>query len=342
MQIDARNCLGLFEGAAFVIDRQGALVASNKEFDAQFPETPADFFAALDDQDETLARVMKAASRMSGRLPVSLRMKGGPLLNGWISRLEQADRSVAGFLIVLKSSDPQQFKALTEKISELNNEIHRHKNTAHELREALTENSNLLREIRHRVKNNIQVQMSLLERQAAFLGEDKFEELTDKANSRLWALSQPLHSMYKNENLEWTSASELFTSVIEFLQSKAPPATEIKFSQNGSWAIPNDNTNAFVLILNELISNAIEHGLNGAPGKITVTLDRSGDTMILEVRDPGKGLPGSLNDANTFGLFLVRGLSQQMNARFDHGYDHSAFCRLTINGAFPEDVPHAA
>lgn len=218
-------------------------------------------------------------------------------------------------------------------IEKLNHEVVSNEKVRLELEQARAQNQFLLKELQHRVQNNIQIQISLLEQQAAHTSDQRLLEFANKANQRLCGLSQSLKVMYQDDSLSHVCAEALLTEVLDHLRQTFGKQTDVQFKASCKWLIPNDHANACALILNELVINAFTHGLKGGPGKIHVCLSRRDKNVILEISDSGKGFVQKDCDQSSFGLLTVQGLSSQIGARFVVDCNDGCVCRLIVEGA---------
>lgn len=194
----------------------------------------------------------------------------------------------------------------------------------------------LLREVHHRVKNNLAVICSLLHLQSTQMKDEKTIETFWDMETRIHSMALVHESLYSSENLARVDFAEYARSLAENIRaSYERPTAPVRFvtdlepvTMNVDLALPCG------LILNELISNAFKHGLpENAPGEITLSLCSSGHagSYALVVRDNGTGLaPGiDVNTCNSLGLRLVRLLTRQVHGSFElSGSEHGTSARL--------------
>jgi two-component sensor histidine kinase len=81
--------------------------------------------------------------------------------------------------------------------------------------------------------------------------------------------------------------------------------------------LPNDSAMPLALILNELLTNAVKHGMRGRAGTIQVGLERDGEALVLSVEDQGPGFDLGAVARRSSGLQLVQGLARQLRGRFE-------------------------
>jgi two-component sensor histidine kinase len=181
----------------------------------------------------------------------------------------------------------------------------------------------LVREVHHRVKNNLAVICSLFYLQSTHTKDEKTVQIFQDMENRVHSMALVHESLYRSDNLARINFAEYAHRLAtDILSLHVSPSAPVRLNSDleplimtADLAIPCG------LILNELISNAFRHGFpDGASGEIKVTLRRgTGDTCSICVQDNGVGIPGDL-DVNTnksLGLRLVRSLTQQIQGSFE-------------------------
>lgn len=190
------------------------------------------------------------------------------------------------------------------------------------LRQSLNEKEVLLKEVHHRVKNNLQVISSILSLQTAHVeGDERILELLRVSRDRIRSMSFIHESLYQNKDF---SSIDLAT-YIEGLSRNLV----MSYSLTGNIALERDLKRVELvldqaipcgLILNELISNAFKHAFpDGRAGVVRIGSNLEGDRVSISVTDNGAGLPEGFspkNDGN-LGLELVRTLVDQLDGKLD-------------------------
>lgn len=200
-------------------------------------------------------------------------------------------------------------------------DITERKRADEQLKASLREKEVLLREIHHRVKNNMQVISSLLSLESARVGDPTTRQHFLDSMNRIHSMALVHEKLYRSGNLATIDFGEYLTSVTDQLMrlSHTPGVTctvrAEKLSLSVDTAIPCG------LIVNELVTNALKHAFGGRDtGKISVTLTKADDTSAtLTVRDDGVGFPDGLDfrTAQTMGLSLVVSLTHQIGGTVD-------------------------
>ncbi|WP_309738230.1 chemotaxis protein CheB [Chamaesiphon sp. OTE_20_metabat_361] len=180
------------------------------------------------------------------------------------------------------------------------------------IRDSLTEKEVLLREIHHRVKNNLQIVSSLLSLQSNRVADPQTMEILQDSQNRVQAMSLIHESLYQSANLAnlnfaeyvQTLVNNLFTS---YNVDRAAIALHIEVEPG--IAIDVDRAVLCGLIINELVTNAIKHGVgDNRHGEVRIKLAHSGDDLLkLSVANNGRELPPEfdLGNVRSMGLSLV-------------------------------------
>ena len=183
------------------------------------------------------------------------------------------------------------------------------------------EKETLLREVHHRVKNNLQVVCSLLTLQAHG-HEPRLIAFADECRSRVRSMALVHEHLYQSENLHSVPlASYLQALVNEIAQGQSDSGRVFCRVDVQEIVLPVDQAIPCGLIINELITNAFKHGFpDGRSGEVRVSLAELGaDSIELVVADDGVGVPGDIDFASGsgFGLSLVSMLADQLGATLD-------------------------
>jgi two-component sensor histidine kinase len=180
-----------------------------------------------------------------------------------------------------------------------------------QVQESLQEKEVLLREIHHRVKNNLQVISSLLDLQSQYIEEQTTQEMFRDSQNRVKSMAFVHEQLYQSKNFISIKSADYIKTLTEHLfQSYVMNIGQIdleldieNFALNINTAIPCS------LIINELVSNALKYAFpNTTKGTIKVNLHSVNEKeFILIVKDNGVGFPcnWSFNKLKTLGLQLV-------------------------------------
>jgi two-component sensor histidine kinase len=181
----------------------------------------------------------------------------------------------------------------------------------------LQEKEWLMKEIHHRVKNNLQIVISLLNTQSSYLQNDIAYNAIRESQHRMQSISLIHQKLYQSDNLALVDVHAYITDLVEYLQDSFDTGTRIEFETDIASA-ELDVTRAVPLglILNEAITNAIKYAFpDNRNGKITISLKVSDQNCFaLKIHDDGVGFPATVDitKSKSLGMSLMRGLSKQL------------------------------
>ena len=205
----------------------------------------------------------------------------------------------------------------------LNRDITEQRRAEYALRDSLAEKVALLKEVHHRVKNNLQIISSLINLQARQAQDPSTRDALRDTQGRIRAMALLHETLYRQGNVARVDCAiylgHLFTHMRQsfgtasnriHIESRVAPV-ELDIDQ----AIPCG------LIVNELVANAFKHAFPGERvGKIEIVMHREvNGRVVLKVADDGVGLPAELNpeDTGTLGMQLILGLAKQIGATME-------------------------
>ncbi|MCX6559426.1 MAG: triple tyrosine motif-containing protein [Candidatus Aminicenantes bacterium] len=208
------------------------------------------------------------------------------------------------------------FQLVTEKRTARNLERQVRDRTA-QIRTALEEKNVLLREIHHRVKNNLQIVSSLLSMQARKVKDPESLALFRESMDRIRAMALIHENLYRSESAAAIGAADYIRRLArDLMAAYALRAGNIGLELDVA-DVPMSPDIAFPcgLIINELVSNSLKHAFpEGRPGTIRIGLREDRGEYILTVADDGVGLPPGVDAeaGGSLGLRLVRKLAGQL------------------------------
>lgn len=190
------------------------------------------------------------------------------------------------------------------------------------IKASLKEKEILLKEIHHRVKNNLQVVSSLLSIQSSYIKDKKAIEIFRECQLRIKSMGLIHQNLYQTEHLARVNFSHYVEKLLNNLfQSYGVIPGFIKMNINIA-DIPVDLDSAIPcgLIINELVSNSLKYAfLNNKDGEITINLSILDNNYHLIISDNGKGIPDEIdfNHTKTLGLQLVHTLVEQLEGSIE-------------------------
>lgn len=187
---------------------------------------------------------------------------------------------------------------------------------------ALDQNKMLVKEVHHRVKNNLQVVSSLLYLQSRYIDDNSAKDALQAGRSRVQAMSLLHQKLYQTENIQDVAIKPYFTELFESI---------VRTYKVSDTVITHkiDVANIYLdiqlvipmgLIVNEMLSNALEHAFDGqATGFVLLDIQEMGDDIRLVVSDNGSGLPyDSIPERSTsLGLELIKSFSEKIDAEME-------------------------
>ncbi len=189
------------------------------------------------------------------------------------------------------------------------------------IQQALDDKEVLLREVHHRVKNNLQIMISLLDIQADQTDGQSPREILQASKGRVQSMSLIHQKLYQQEHMAALHFDvylrQLATEIQAMFQTQGNVALSFELEE---CALGIDQAVPLGLILNELLTNAYKYAFVGRQdGRLRLSLRRAeGQRYSLVVEDDGPGMPANWNAAasSSLGINLIRGLSRQLRAQF--------------------------
>lgn len=190
----------------------------------------------------------------------------------------------------------------------------------------LDEKEWLIKEIHHRVKNNLQLITSLLKNQLRYVDSEAAIEAIRTSQHRMQAMSLVHTHLYQSDNLDIVDMSVYVHELLAYFRANFDLPKQVTLTAEIS-GINLDISQAIPvgLIINEAVTNSIKYAFPDRPdGKITLSLHPEGEHLKLIIADNGVGLPDSFepSGSTSFGMKLIEGLCQQIDASVSFESDH--------------------
>jgi len=202
------------------------------------------------------------------------------------------------------------------------------KQSERRIREALAQKDLLLREVHHRVKNNLQVIHSLLDLQAMRLQDHDVVGALRESQNRIRSMSLIHQTLYQSENVAQVDFARFLDELVRGLtDSYRPEAGQVQIGvQAHGIKLPINEAIPCGLFINELVSNALKHGFpQGRHGRIEVELrEPAPGEVVLSVSNDGVPIADdhNLRQTQTLGLQLVQLLTRQLGGVLDIHRSH--------------------
>jgi PAS domain S-box-containing protein len=202
------------------------------------------------------------------------------------------------------------------------------------LKASLGEKEILLQEIHHRVKNNLNIIISLLNLQSNYVMDDAIIAMFLDSQSRIRTMALIHEQLYGSENLAQLNFADYVRDLVNHLTSAFQPSAdaEIELCVNIAPVTLNlETATPCGLIINELVTNAFKHAfVDGRSGKVSISLTHQEDGLHLVVQDDGMGFAPHIDwqQCPSLGLRLVRILTRQLEATLtqESGPTGTYFC----------------
>lgn len=240
-------------------------------------------------------------------------------------------------MFTLKEEVNEKAASFKSKVIELEREVTNRIIAEEKLTASVEEKDLLLREVHHRVKNNLQIITSLLNLKERNLQSDETRAAFTESRNRIKAMALIHETLYQSESFGEIDLEKYVQKLADSLL-RAYGATGKNISLNidiKNVQIVLDQAIPCGLLINELVSNSLKHAYpNGGPGEITINAVNLRDGSIeLIIRDDGVGMPEDLdwNQQTTMGLPLIVSLAEgQLQGKLEVNLDSGTEIKITF------------
>jgi two-component sensor histidine kinase len=177
---------------------------------------------------------------------------------------------------------------------------------------ALVSKDATIREIHHRVKNNLQAVSALLRLQSRRIEDGVAREAIEEAIRRIASIAH-VHETLSTSSQDSVQFDEVVMKLLQSCLELSPRPSEISINKRGDFgSVPSLIATPLALILTELIQNALEHGLNEVGSKLEVAVLRQDAQVKISVSDDGAGIKANFDPLkdSSLGLEIVRTLTE--------------------------------
>jgi two-component sensor histidine kinase len=193
----------------------------------------------------------------------------------------------------------------------------------------------LMKEIHHRVKNNLQVISSLLDLQSLTIGDRQASQAIKESRNRVYSMALIHQNLYNEQNLMSIEMDDYIKKLCQSLfESYHASENQISLETDVDPVLLDvDMVIPVGLVLNELISNALKYAFcDKEHGVLRITFKKSEEGMLLQVKDNGKGFPTGMNiyQSPSFGYKLIKAFAQKLKAKLEVFNDDGACVMLHI------------
>lgn len=218
-------------------------------------------------------------------------------------------------LVYLYLAKQKSHKNLSRQQDEINEQNH-------ELNALVNEKEWLIKEIHHRVKNNLQIISSLLNAQSSYLHNPEAKTAIRDSQNRMQAISIVHHKLYQSDDLATVSLKPYIEELAHSICNSFHTKQQVKFVfEITSARLATADTVPLGLILNEAITNSVKYAFNKS-GECVIRIslrEIEGGDYELMISDNGKGLPADfdIHSCPSLGMKLMVGLTDQLSGKFD-------------------------
>lgn len=204
-----------------------------------------------------------------------------------------------------------------------------------EIEESLKEKELLLKEIHHRVKNNLQIISGILELQNYTIKDPEIKTILNEGQNRIQSIALLHKTMYQNKNFKAVNFEHYLTELITYSKQANSSNKKIDIKLNiDAIQLEIDTAVPLSLILNEIINNAYKHAFSSTnTGEIEILLEKLQNQYRLVVHDNGVGFPDNfdIKKLNSVGFELINGLTKQINGTLSITNKNGALITLLFN-----------
>jgi PAS domain S-box-containing protein len=213
------------------------------------------------------------------------------------------------------------------------------KNSELQLTKSLKEKEVLLKEVHHRVKNNLQVISSILNLQSSYVKDENTLNILRESQNRVKSMSFIHESLYRSNDFSEVNFSEYINNLASnilhtFNQQENPVLLELDL---GTYKLNLDQAIPTGLIVNELITNAMKYAFKGVDNPVlSITLNVMDDQVMIRIEDNGIGLPDnfSIQESDSLGLQLVTTLIEQLDGEMSVKVENGTKYLITFVKSF--------
>ncbi len=205
-----------------------------------------------------------------------------------------------------------------KKLVVVDTDITTGKNMQKQIEASLKEKDVLLKEIHHRVKNNLQIIISLLNLQSGYIKDEHTLKAVKDGQNRVRSMALVHEKFYQSEELSEINFGEYVEKLCQYLyQSYGDKTDRVKVEIKGdSLGLDMDTAMPCGLLINEIVSNSYKYAFPGdSRGTITIQITRDGKKATLLIGDDGVGLPDGfeVESSESLGMQLIQALTSQLD-----------------------------
>lgn len=197
------------------------------------------------------------------------------------------------------------------------------------------ENELLLKELHHRVKNNLQIIYSLINLQKRRIDSPALHQSLSMVQNRIKTMSLVHQNLHENENFKEVNLEAYIKTIADYLKLlylNEDKEITIQFTVESSIQIIMDRAITIGLLINEIVSNSMKYAFKGrAEGLITIDVQKLHNGYQMSICDNGIGFSNELANSKSLGLYLIENLVKQLQGRYDLESHHGTTYIIYFN-----------
>ncbi len=303
---------------AFVItDLKNSVLYINQAFTDTYGYTEEEIFG----KDVMIIRSATVPAELSDRI------RQGTRASGWSGEIMNRRKNGDEFPVELWTSTVRNDQGEPVALVGVAREITERRRTEDQIKASLAEKEVLLKEIHHRVKNNLQIITSLLSLQSGKVNLPEMQSVLRESQTRVKSMALVHEELYQSDNfsrVDFADYIQRLTTNLFHTYQTGPVAVSLAVDVQEVF-LTVDTAIPCGLIVNELVSNALKHAFpDGREGRVTIQLSAVGPVYVLTVADDGIGLAEDIDPetVESLGLQLVDTLTHQLGGAMRIHRDH--------------------
>lgn len=197
-------------------------------------------------------------------------------------------------------------------------------------------NEMLLKELHHRVKNNLQIMYSLINLQKRRNKSTETVEILTSVQNRIQTMALVHENLYKSTTFDYIEISTYIKTLVDHLHSiytTEGKNIEVFYDIQSKFELPIEQVISLGLIVNEAVSNAYKYAfIHRASGKIDILIEERNDYVHIEIHDDGPGFEDEAIKESSLGMKLIKIMCAQLDANYnlikDNGITHKIEFKL--------------
>jgi two-component system, sensor histidine kinase PdtaS len=294
-----------------------------------------EFYKQYEEENLAIQTEKNARSLRENELKISVLSQEKELSKNKLMQMVLVALMGAGFILLVLLYRNYLFKQKNNiTLKELNAKL----NSKNDLLDKkISENELLLKEIHHRVKNNLEIVSSLLELQSSELNDPTVKAAMLSSQNRVHSMGIIHQKLYQSEHLTSIEMRDYFMNLGDNIRHSFNADGKVKIECNmPELVLDVDTAISIGLITNELLTNAFKYAFEGRPvGNINISLKTFGtneDTLELKISDDGIGKNINCSSQGTgFGTILINLLTKQLNGRINYRVDKGTIVSLIFS-----------